>query len=300
MKKTVVTILILLISIDSLLQAQQPLEEDLPDWLLMEQGKEAFESRDFGRAFRLFRAALEKSRINPEAHMWMAVIYEEEGEYDLAERHYQEALSSEKDLYILEDAYMVRYRLAEMYERSKQFGKYEATLRDIVASDEKTIEKIALRSAMTKNIRELGIDKLVELYRIHIPEYRQAYAELGIFYYRTGRYGESLEHLTLAVLETCTRCIEALVERDPIYTFVSMEGLFIDCAGKEYLTGFLERSDIFRNLYYLGCTLYAEGEPAHARDLWTLVNTYDTKGVWQARSAEQLRSPFIEPVLTTP
>jgi len=279
-------------------RAQEADTDIPPAWLLIEQGKEAYEMRDFGRAFRLFREALDRRQPLPEAHMWLAVLYEEEGEYELAERHYLEALSDERELYILEDAQLIRYRLSSIYEISRQYGKYESMLREITDSDELTIEKIALRNAMIRNLKESGIDKVVELYRLDIPMYRKAYADLGIFYYRTGRYGESVENLTLAVLDTFSSCIEDFIDHDPSFEFEGVFPFLQLCMEDARTAGFLERSDFFEYIYYLGCALYADGELLHAREIWELVTSYAPDGQWSRRASEQLRHPYIEPIIS--
>lgn len=276
----------------------QDAQADRPAWIILEEGKKAYEERDFGGAFRLFRAALERSRPYPEAHMWMAVIYEEEGEYDLAERHYLEALSREKDFYILEDAFVARYRLAALYEQSRQYGAYESTLRDILRQDVLSVQDIALRNAMVRNIREKGLDKLVELYRLDVPKFMRAYGLLGIFYYRTGRYAESIEHLTVAILDVLSRLIAAEEERDPLYTFETTNRLLQESMKHEGRIEFLENSDFFRELYYLAGALFAVGEVDHARTIWNLVTSYGIQSEWTRRAAEQLRSPFIEPIMS--
>ncbi len=279
-------------------RGQEADTETPPAWLLIEQGKAAYEMRDFGLAFRLFREALDRTQPLPEAHMWLAVLYEEEGEYELAERHYLEALSDERDLYILEDAQLIRYRLSALYEISRQYGKYESMLREITDSDELTIEKIALRNAMIRNLKEAGIDKVLELYRLDIPMYRRAYADLGVFYYKTGRYGESVENLTLAVLDIFSSCIEDVMEHDPSFAYKGVRPFLQMCMEDEKIVGFLERSDFFEYFYYLGCALYAEGELLHAGEIWQLVTSYAPDGQWRRKASEQLRRPYIEPIIS--
>ena len=228
----------------------------------------------------------------------MAVIYEEEGEYELAENHYLKALSESRELYILQDAFLIRYRLADMYALSRQLGKYERVLRDVISTDSLTVEEIALRNAMTRNLRESGIDKLIELYRIDVSPCTRAYASLGIFYYRTGRFSESIEHLVPAVLDTLTTCIEDIMEHNPSYEADTAESLMADCLYDTRISAFLGRVGFFEHLYYLACALFAESERTHAERIWSLVQEYAADGEWAERASEQLRAPFIEPVLT--
>ena len=297
MRRSFVVIICIICLFTSYLYGQEDNPSDLPAWLVLEKGKQAYNERDLGMAFRYFREALDISQPLPEAHMWMAVIYEEEGEYDLAEKHYLEALTEERELYILEDAFLIRYRLSEMYQLSREYGKYEATLKDLVASDELTIENIALRNAMVRNLRESGLDKLFELYRIEIPKYQRAYAELGIFYYKTGRYAESIHHLTLSILDAFSTCMSDVMERNPGYTFEKTHDFLHLCMNNKRITGYLVRSNFFMNLYYLGCALYAEGELNHARDIWLTVKEHAVHPEWIHRAEEQIRKPFIEPIL---
>ncbi|MBN2050923.1 MAG: hypothetical protein JW760_10795 [Spirochaetales bacterium] len=272
--------------------------EDMPTWILLEKGKEYYEKKDFGSSLRMYRAVLERKEYIPEAFMGIASIYEEEGEYDLAEKNYLQALAEEKNLYIPEDSFLLRYRLAAIYEQTKQYGKYEDLLHRIIASDELTLEKIALRNAMVRNLKESGIDKLVELYRLEIPQYRSAYAALGQFYYRTGRYEESIEHFTLALLHSLSTCINGIAQKEPLYTVSTVEELLLRCKREERILGYLERINFFRDLYYAAGSLYAVGEYESADELWLLIQRHSSERSLVLKAAEQLRSPFIEPIVT--
>ena len=53
--------------------------EDLPSWLLLERGIEAMRLGEYGLASRVFREIIARDRINPDAEMYLGILFEQEG-----------------------------------------------------------------------------------------------------------------------------------------------------------------------------------------------------------------------------
>jgi len=56
--------------------------------------------------------------------------------------------------------------------------------------------------------------------------------------------------------------------------------------------------DIFRTLYYLGASLYAEGYSESSRKIWEIAANSEQAGMWQLRSRQQLETPHVDTDLT--
>lgn len=269
-----------------------------PVWLLLEEARLAVEVKDPGRAVELYRMALERNPGNPDALSGFAAVLKDEGEFELSEHYYLMALESKKELYILEDQYRITYELADLYYTTRQYRKYEDILLSIIASDTTYADpkNASLKNAMVSSLKRSGIQKLVELYRPNNPIAVDAHSELGIFYYRSGRYPEASLDLMFAVLTPFTRMADRLKYRDPEFQYSDVKTL-IRLALMGNLQNYVDEVELFMNLYYLAASLHAEGFGAIAREIWRVVVSFPEAGIYASRSERQLSSPYIEPLI---
>lgn len=291
-----VTILILLVCCTGATFAQT--EE--PSWLLLERGEILFEEREFGDALRIFREILARDQINPEPHYWVGRIFEEEGELDLAEQQYHLALDYRRELYVLESEYQIRERLARLYKIRGDYARFEEALLEIINLDEEfnSPQGIARQTALSRLIADQGLDKVMELYRIDRSASFIAHAELGLFYYRTGRYRDAVLHLLYGGLTVLTRTIEYQRIEEPFYEFEGVAGLIRLAREDEENRAYLNEMHLDALLYYLGASLYAAGEPQVSNEIMELVRTSFADTPWSRRALSQLADPYIEPVIT--
>ena len=270
---------------------------DTPTWLLMERGKQAYRAGEYGLSSRVFLEVLNREKTYPDAEIWLAYIYEQEGEYLLAEKQYRKALENKTQMYILDDEVTVLYRLAEIYRRTDQYGMYERTLLDILGKDDSD-DILQIQYSMMDSIKDTGIDKMFELYRYENTKFAKARAELGVFYYQTGRYTESEINLILPVVSAATTGFNYIYDKTADYDFYNFDLHTANMMQYKEVKDFLLENYFFRNLYYLGASLYADGYEKSAASLWNIVLKYDEdKSTWKSRSERQLRNPFIEPII---
>ena len=271
---------------------------DIPLWLLMERGKQAFSIGEFGLASRVFREVLNREGSNPDAEVWLARIFEQEGELTLAEKQYQKALEYKNDLYIADDQIEVLYSLAEIYRKTDQYGKYEKTLLDIIDYDQ-TSNILNLQYSMLDAFKNYSLDKMFELYRYSESRYNRARTELGIFYYQTGRYTESQINLVIPLISSASDGFDYIYNRTADYEYRSFDIHIAEINSYGELKIFLENEDYYRTVYYLGAAMFADGYIEQATALWQIaVNYDDPDSIWSVKSSRQLRSPFIEPIIS--
>lgn len=270
-----------------------------PTWLLMERGKQAYNMGEYGLASRVFREVINRETVSPDAHMWLGFIFEQEGEYLLAEKQYLTALEDRNQLYILEDELTVMYKLADIYEKTDQYGKYEQILQEVITGDTAYRESFKLQYAMVDILKERGADKLFELYRYDENKYNKARTDLGIFYYRTGRFTEAENNLIFPVMSAATTGFEYIYEKTFDYEFKTILGHVREMEKFPELSTYLEKNEFYKALYYLGASLYGNGFEDTSRELWEIVISGAERGsTWYVRAGRQLREPFIEPIIT--
>ncbi len=269
-----------------------------PAWVVYQQGLEAFRNGDFGQAIKVVKLLTETYGEIPEAHLLQARVYEQEGEYQLAEKYYNRALELRKQLYVLEDKYTILYRLAEIYRIQKRYRDFEIVLLEILKDqDSFTNPRYArLRDSYVRTLSDEGFDRLVTLYRMKEDFSRKAHSELGILYCRTGRSYQAVLNLVFASLPSVTTVIDELKQHDPDFTFKSLRETLDAASRRQYLADYLREGDFYKDTYYLASALYAHGVKAEARSLWKIIAEYGF-GEWKTRSRSQLLSPQSEPLI---
>jgi len=269
-----------------------------PAWLVYQQGLDAFRKGDFGQAIKVVKRMNEIYGEIPEAHLLQARVYEQEGEYQLAEKYYNRALELRKQLYVLEDKYTILYRLAEIYRIQKRYRDFEIVLLEIL-KDQDTFSNprfARLRDSYVKAVSEEGFDQLVTLYRMKADFSQKAHSELGILYCRTGRSYQAVLNLVFASLPTVTTLVEELKQHDPDFAFKSLEETLETASRRQYLADYLRDADFFKDAYYLASSLYAHGIKSEAKTLWKIVAAHG-HGEWKTRSRNQLLSPQSESLI---
>ncbi len=278
--------------------SQISIDNDIPSWIILEKGKQAFINKDFGLATRLFREAVSRERDFPEAEMWLGHIFEVDGEYKLAEKQYLKAYNMKDLLYIHDDKLTIQYSLARMYLNSNMYGKYESSLLTLLQWDDNSEQTLSLRNSMMKTLRGKGIDKLVELYRFQENKYQWARSSLGIYFYRTGRYSDASINLMISTLISLSTCIDEFIRIDPDYKYKDLNHCLILASQKNRTSEYLKKTDLFKNLYYLAASLYAENEINLSKNIWKIVKNHPEAGIWSEKSGKQYFSPYIEPLLS--
>jgi hypothetical protein len=84
------------------------------------------------------------------------------------------------------------------------------------------------------------------------------------------------------------------------YTFTTLERLLNDIQTRSNLRTYLEETDYFKTMYYLGTAFYGSGKLNPARNFWTAVSRRPEAGEWRTRAQAQLRSPFVEQATEMP
>ncbi len=296
-----ILLLVSALSLFSFSVIAQDSEKAEPEWLVLERGKVAFEEGEFGDALLLFRSILSGDSLMPEAHYWVGRVFEEEGELGLAEKEYTTALDYRHQLYVLQQEISIRERLARLYKLKQEFPRFETELLAILNIDKEydTPENMTMQAAMLRVLSDQGLEQVFKLYRLDRGAYFLSHAELGLFYYRTGRYSDASVHLMTAGLTVLTRSLEYLHNSAPFTEFTTPGEVLEGALALEKSAEFLNQTHAAALFYYLGAAMYAQGEIASFREIMTLVRDVFTETQWRNRAISQLADPYIEPVITS-
>jgi tetratricopeptide (TPR) repeat protein len=270
-----------------------------PAWLLYEEGNALFEQREFGKALQRYKDAIDAAGNLPEAEVAIGDVYREEGELGLALAQYQKAWSRRNSLVVTNARYDIQYRIASVYRDQEMFKLMEDTLLAITADDPNwgKGQNTRLRTQVETLYFSKGLDQVLRLYRFADSFATRAHADLGWFYYRTGRFPQAVSHTLYAVIAGASEIARYHRERDVEWEFTSLEALLRSTAGNRELIEFAEGTDLYRNTYYLACSTWASMYPKLATGLWRLLGQLEEAGEYGDMSRRQLKKPWVEPYL---
>ena len=269
-------------------------------WLLYEQGRTAADQKEYGKALQLYKDAIQGAGIFPEAEAAIGDVYMAEGEALLAQRQYEKAYNLKKSFYVPDDQYEILYKLANLFEIQQQYKHMEDTLGQITADDKRFQEtpNLKLRTQLEKNYFDKGIDRVLVLYNFENSFSAPAHSKLGWFYYRTGRFTQSISQLLYSVVYRVSQVQRFRKEHDTDYAYFSLGELLASVDANAELKAYASDAGLFRDLYYLAGSTFAAGFPSHAAALWKPLSIIDAAGQYKSLALKQLKKPFVEPLLS--
>ncbi|MDR1326370.1 MAG: hypothetical protein LBK00_10085 [Treponema sp.] len=247
---------------------------------------------------------LDRLKVFPEAEYWIGETYRMEGELGLALEQYKKAHEQRA---FLENPALdtdILYKIVELLKIKQEYSEMEARAREILTQDSLYSGSTTTLIAMARILTESGINRFLTLYRHHNTATERAYQLLGLYYYDTeaprpegyaaDRLSPAAEHLMIAFLNQNTILIQELIRRQYNYTFSTLDALITDAYHNPVLVAYMADYEYFKTIYYFAAALYADGKPVLGRRLWTLLSLHPEAGEWSKRSANQLRSPFMD------
>ena len=274
----------------------------LPYWLLYDQGNAFMDSKEYGSALQKYQEAIAKAGTFPEAEMAIGDILREEGEADLAIRHYTKAYNLRNSFYIPETKYDCLYKLARIYEEQRMYRQMEDSLLAIVMDDKGFNQPATshIRDQIESNYYNNGLDFVLKLYRFTVFFPEEAHSRLGWYYYKTGRFKQSVVHFLFSLIYKTSESSNYMASKDVDFQFLTLRDFLGQTSADKEVNQYLSSADIYKDLYYLAGSTFAEGYPEHASQIWKLLLDTKSPKPYADLSRKQLKSPWIEPFIQMP
>ncbi|MBN2737295.1 MAG: tetratricopeptide repeat protein [Spirochaetales bacterium] len=296
MKKTAA--ILLLFCLPLLLYAQDKTE---PAWVVFQKAKSFANQREYGKAIEYFKEALTMQKDYPEAEMAIADIYWQiEGEFQLAERHYQKALEKKNFFEIPNQKYEVMDKLGDLYLSWQRYFEYQHIQQSIISDDQDYNQREFqnFRDAYYMLYMDKGFDQLFRLFRLSgYPQVIKAHRELGWFLYRSGQYKEALTNLLFSLVQLLSESFEYFREFFPLYEYRTLNIFLKDLYANQDIASYLDQQDVYKTLYYLAATSYALGKNELSKEIFRLIQGSAYRGKYYALAGRQLNKAFIEDLL---
>jgi tetratricopeptide (TPR) repeat protein len=301
--------LLLFFILPAVVVASQSAELDAPAWVLVERAEQAMQAGDIGRAIRLLRSSLEQQSDNPLAQLMLGRAYAKtgiRGDLDVALDYYRRALDNRERFVAPERAILVRYEIASVYKNRRELADYEQELTRIIEEVPLPDDVVLPRDILEAFAAE-GLDEMLVLYRIPEDGATRARGMLAELLVGLGRYTEAGELAAIAVLQSLTTIVEAMLDENPLYRFQTVRSLLESARSYPAIDRYIGGTTLFHDLFYLAASYFAEGNKPVAFSLWEfLAETPEANvlgaaapagGQWQTRARLRLEQPEREPLL---
>ncbi len=298
-------------------------DDSTPVWVIFEKGKEAYDRGEFGDALGLFREARRREEEGkyPEAEYWIGIIYEEEGELELAAEQYRRALELRSRLSVPSMVYGIRYRLINLYHLTGQMDRFVQANNQILTESPlygKPENIAGLHHQMLETFLQEGLDYTLVLYRPELTFEKRALRNLAFHHLREGQDQAAVFKMMVLTANILATAIRQYRTSFPDYKFTQEPGdssqsrsraLLERLEKRDELKSYITRSDFFQILYYWGSALYAAGQSAEesgdpgkaqlfytrASDVWFLCSDQDSwAGTWGRRALAKRLEPGVD------
>jgi tetratricopeptide (TPR) repeat protein len=239
---------------------------------------------------------LDRLKSYPEADYWIGETYRLMGENEIALRQFNAALLAGDRMENPAFSVEIRYKIADIERLRQGYDEMEHQLLTILERDTlwRQDDSKFVRDAMSRTIKNSGINRFLQMYRHKNTETEQAHRLLGLYLYAFGQYDRALPHLTFAFLIQNTTIIDEIIAEQFDFKFTDLENMMQAIARRKALKDYVKEIDFYKTAYYLAGALYALDNTVPARELWTFLSANDEAGEWRQRARSQLRSPFID------
>ena len=257
-----VLLLVLTVSAQAWTQPEAPEPDQLPSWVLLGLGQQAYEQKRFGEAAVYFRQAVDRKGIYPEAEAALAKIANQGEGLALQEVQLQKALDERGLLQVPDDRYALLYALADLRLRADtgtSVEKGEAALetwREILKDDAafRAVDEaggldgyynalmtkasiVSLKTAqgpsLTANL--IGLNRLLYLYRHPLGFSLRAHQEIAALSVTNKAYKKAVGHSTFALVGIFSTVIDQVKAVHPDYVFRTLDELFSDASSPVYM-----------------------------------------------------------------
>lgn len=222
-----------------------------------------------------------RSRINyPEAEYLLGKLYMLEGEYDIAEDFFTQAISHSDVLDVQEEKISILYDSAYLDELRNDMNGFEENLLMIMEYNQDYTEYIGQRSSSSylaaiirATRRNFTPDKFFLLYRSDYYDTISACVELASFYYEKGYNEKAFPVSSLAVLTSFTRIYEILTSRNVKYTYTTFSGFLDETAKHSDVQKWMKDNKVWNSFYVFGKLLDDyQNNTSMAKDVFSVLS----------------------------
>ncbi len=228
----------------------------------------------------------------PEADFLLAKIYRVEGEYEFAMNFLEEARIHSDILDIPDMKYDILYEMAEVADVQKKKDVYEKCLLLVVSNDgfykDETLKKAFLRTINSH--KSDSVDRFFMLYRVDAHNSIKAYLKLSDFYDDENKISESLLMDCYGVLASFTNILSILQERNPDYSYDTLEGFLKECRKWDDICQWCNMAGIWKGFFQFAKKCALSKAEYFSAGLFKLMAGFCPEEYWARASEEYIEN----------
>jgi len=226
----------------------------------------------------------------PESDFLLGHIYRLEGEYAISEKYLEKANQNSDMLEIPEMRYDILYEQAELAYVQGKNPEYFLQLiikNDIYYSDDN------LKKAVIRTISSTHDDiaqKFFMLYRVDSPISIKAYYKLSAFYAANKKPDDALFMNLLGVLSSFTHINNILLDRNPNYTYTTIESFFYELQRYHDVMTWCIDNDFWKGICTTTLMCKSMGYEVFSKELLESMSEYCPSEYWKEDAFQQLKA----------
>ena len=236
-------------------------------------------------------AYIKKNRQYPEADKLAGDIYKIEGEYELANKYYTEALKNAQILDVPDEKFDILYELADISYTLNNDDDYEKELLLIVAQDD-SFKDESLINAMKSTIASVKpdcVEKFFKLYRSNNYRVLTAYANLSQFYETKNKMDKALICSSLCALTGFTKIFDVVSKRNPNFEYDGLYSLLQEASCYEDIVNWGINNNVWKGFHVFAENAYKTTNPIFAVQLFTVLANCSPEEYWRNRAELRLK-----------
>lgn len=218
------------------------------DYYMAKQGAEFFHDSIWN-----LTAFIKTQKEYPEAQKLIGDIYKIEGEYELAEKFYRQALANFEIFDVPDEKYEILYTMADLSRLTGDYKKMELRLLNITSKENFDRRNMILKSALNVISRnnDTSMDKLFELYRYDDYYSLKAYCLLSDYYASVGETQKALSYSAIAVITGFTKMDSVIIKRNLTYEYTGLQDFLVEVSHYSDLVEWGVENEVWKSFYNL-------------------------------------------------
>ena len=214
--------------------------------------------------------------VYPEADYLIGKIFLSEGELDVAENYFDNALKNWQFLDIQSTKYYILYDLAYLYSIKGDETGYEQSLLNIVKDNDDYLVNGEISSSLKSILRyaqkEKSPDKFFKLYRAGNYFSIKACLKLADFYYEKNSPEKARYQSVLGVLSSFTRMNEILVMRNSKYAYNDLHSFFEEALRHSDVRDWIDDNNVWNGFYTFALLMEEGGNKEFASSIYQILS----------------------------
>ncbi|MCR5437743.1 MAG: hypothetical protein K6E97_11840 [Treponema sp.] len=228
----------------------------------------------------------------PEAQILIGDVYKIEGEYDLAEQYYFDALKNSEVMDIPDQKYSVLYTLADISSLKNDKEQMEKRLLNITAIADPGRNKLIMKNMIQtigRNTTEY-MNKFFVMYRSYDYYSLEAYCRLADYYLSIEQYEKALGYCALAVITGYSKAYSIIEKRNLAFEYKDIQKFLEEVQNYDDIVFWGSENKVWESFNLLSEISFKIGYDVFARNLLVILSKASPEKYWQQSAVLKLDS----------